>query len=118
VVVEGVQDCCFVKSIRYAGQEIPESGAELRSCQPLQIVLSATAGQVDGSVSDKATGEGATVALIPKEGASSAVTSSAASDAGAFQDPEFRKPSEGQAVTVTLDANGRQSVQLKVIPIQ
>jgi hypothetical protein len=141
VLVSGVPDNCYVKAIRYGGEEISNVGAECVNGSKLEIILSATAAQINGSVTDK-DGQpvvGATVALIPKDGAPLAVSGS--SDAagrfrfaglkpgeyrllawdeiepGAFMDPEFVKQFESGAEAVTLAASGRQSVELKVIRV-
>ena len=144
VGVRGAPDCCYVKSIRYGGERIPDagpdSGIEFASRSTLEITLSATAAQVEGAVVDK-DGKGvvgATVALIPRGAGTPAVRSVTTNEAGRYRfaglkpgdyqllawediepgaclDPDFRKAFESRAESVTLDANGHQTVQLKVI---
>ena len=113
---------------------------ELVDGTPLEIVLSATAGSITGTVADK---DGkpvvsATVALIPKEGGST-YTNTRSTDEngtftfqglkpgdyrvfawediedGAYNNPEFLKVWSSRATDVTLDPSGKQSVQMKVI---
>jgi hypothetical protein len=143
VSVGGVPDNCFVKSIRYGGQEVPEDGIDITSGGEMLVTLSATAGEVDGAVVDKEGKPvaGAMVALIPKDGPSTAIRGSSGDEKGgvifkglkpgeyrliawedippgAFQDPEFLKPYEGRGESVKLDAGAKQAIQLKVIPAQ
>ena len=143
VSVSGVPDNCFVKSIRYAGQEVPEDGIAINSAGEMTITLSATAGEVDGAVVDKAGKPvpGAIVALIPKDGPASAIQSRFGDEngavtfkglkpgeyrliawedipSGALQDPEFVKPFEGRGEAVKLDPGAKQAVQVKVIPAE
>jgi protocatechuate 3,4-dioxygenase beta subunit len=138
VSVSGVPDSCYVQSIRFGGQIVPDSGIEMSSPAPLDITLSATAAEVDGQIVDK-DGKpvaGAIVVLIPKEGA--AIRGSNTDETGAvtfkglkpgeyklfawedvepnaYQDPEFVKTFEGRAEAIKLDPSARQAVQVKVI---
>jgi protocatechuate 3,4-dioxygenase beta subunit len=138
--VSGVPDNCFVKSIQYAGQEVTAAGAEPNGNSAIEITLSATAGQVSGSVGDK-DGKpvaGAMVALFDK-GAEGAQPWNFYTDEngnftfkglkpgdynvlawediepGAYMDPEFLKKWESRAVEVKIDPSGSQALQLKVI---
>jgi protocatechuate 3,4-dioxygenase beta subunit len=143
VMVSGVPDNCYVKSIRFGGQEVPEDGVDIAGGGPFEITLSATAAEVDGAVVDK---EGkpvanATVALIPKDGPPTAIKANNTDEngavafkglkpgdyrllawedvpSGAYQDPEFLKPFEGRAASVKLDPSAKQAVQVKVIPVE
>jgi hypothetical protein len=143
VSVSGVPDTCYVKSIRYGGQPVPDEGVDILGSGLLEVILSATAGEVDGAVVDK-DGKpvaGAIVALIPKDGPATAIQGSSTDEKGAatfkglkpgeyrliawediqqsaYRDPEFVKPYEGRGETVKLDASARQAVQVKVIPAE
>jgi hypothetical protein len=137
--VGGIPDNCYVKSIRYGGQEVPDSGVEMTSGGPIEITLSATAAQVDGVVMDKdgKPSPGALVALIPQDGSRASGRSADENgivsfkglrpgdykilafediEPGAYMDPDFVKPFESRAKSVKLDANGHEAVQLKVVP--
>jgi hypothetical protein len=143
VSVTGVPDTCFVQSIRYGGQEVPDGGAEIAPGGSLDITLSATAGSIGGAVVDKdgKTVARATVALVPKGGPPTAIKGNTTDENGAFSfsglkpgdylvfgwedippgayaDPDFLKQYEGRAQTVALDRSGKQAVQLKVIPAE
>jgi len=143
VSVVGTPDNCFVKSIRFGGQEVPEDGIDVTSGGEMVIVLSATAGEVDGAVVDKEgkVVAGAIGALIPKDGPSTAIQSRVGDEygavtfkglkpgeyrliawedipPGAFLDPEFRKRFEGRGESVKLDASAKQAIQVKVIPAE
>jgi hypothetical protein len=138
VYVNGVPEGCFVKSIRYGGTDVSDDGIDMAAAAPLEIILSATAGDISAAVVDK---DGkpvpnALVALLPKEGKSTRANTTDEAGAvtfralkpgdyrlmafedipsGAYQDPEFIKPFEGSAATVKLDPSGRQAIQIQVI---
>jgi uncharacterized GH25 family protein len=143
VNVSGLPDGCYVKSIRYGGQDVPEDGADFLSGGPIEIVLSANAGEVSTTVVD---GDGkpvanALVALLPKDGPASAMQSRNSDEnggvsfrglkpgeyrifawedlePGAQQDPDVQKKYESRAATVKLEPAGKQAVQVKVIPAE
>ncbi len=136
----GVPDNCFIQSIKYAGQEVTEAGVEPNGNGVIEVILSATAGQVTGSVGDK-DGKpvaGAVVALFSKSTPSAQPRNSFADENGSFtfkglkpgdykllawedvepgasMDPEFVKPWESRAAEVKIEPSGTQAVQLKVI---
>ena len=139
--VSGFPDNCYLKSVRYGGREVPDTGVDMSAGGPLEITLSATAAAVDGVVMDKDNKPvaGAMVALIPKDG--SPITGRSADEngilsfkglkpgeykliawedvePGAWMDPDFVKPFESKAKSVKLDAGGHDAVQLKVIPVE
>jgi protocatechuate 3,4-dioxygenase beta subunit len=139
--VGGFPDNCYLKSVRYGGREVPESGIDMSGGGPLEITLSATAAAVDGVVMDKDNKPvaGATVALIPKDGTQISGRSADENgiisfkglkpgeykllawedvEPGAYMDPDFVKPFESKSKTVKLDASGHEAVQLKVIPVE
>jgi carboxypeptidase family protein len=143
VMVSGVPETCFVKSIRYGGQEMTDVGADIVPGGSIEITLSATAGTISGSAVDK-DGKpvpGAIVALAPKDGAPNSIKGNTTDENGAFSfsglrpgdylvygwedippgayaDPDFLKQYEGRAQTVKLDPSAKQAVQLKTIPAE
>ncbi|SPE30945.1 conserved exported hypothetical protein [Candidatus Sulfopaludibacter sp. SbA6] len=148
VSVAGAPDNCFVKSIKFGGQDVPEDGIDIASGGEMKITLSATAGEVDAAVVDKDSVlvAGAIVALIPADGRAMAGSSIAIQGRvgdeygavtfkglkpgeysliawediplGAFLDPEFRKPFEGRGESVKVDAGAKQAIQVTVIPAE
>ncbi len=141
ISVSGVPDTCFVKSIRYGGQEVPEDGIDITTGGTIDVTLSATAGEVSGAAVDKEGKPvtGAIMTLIPRDGPPTAIQSRSADEKGgvtfkglkpgeyrliawedippgAAQDPEFLRPFEGRGESVKLDASGKQAVQVKAIP--
>jgi uncharacterized surface anchored protein len=127
-----------VKSVKYGGSEVTDEGIEMTNGGALEITLSAAAARVDAVVMDKdgKAGWHAGVALIPKDGGSTVVQTADENgilsfkglkpgeyrliawedvETGAPYDPDFVKPYESQAKTVTLEASGHQEVQLKSI---
>jgi uncharacterized protein (DUF2141 family) len=138
VSVIGVPDNCYVKSVRYGGQEVPDDGLDMSAGGTLEVTLSATAGAVTATVvdSDGHPDAGATVVLLreavggPAHDADEAGVASfhglkpgdyrviAFEDIppGAWQDPDFLKPYEARAVDVKLEPSGTQAVQLKAVP--
>jgi hypothetical protein len=141
VNVSGVPDTCFVKSIRYGGQEVPEEGIDIVGAGTMEVVLSATAGEVDGSALDK-DGKpvpGAIVSLVPKDGSNIQIRSADENGGAAFkglkpgeyllmawedippgaaQAPEFFKPYEGRGEQVKVDPSAKKAVQIKTIPAE
>jgi hypothetical protein len=135
----GVPDSCFVKSIRYGSEEIGDTGSEFVNGATMEITLSGTAGQIDGSVADSGHRvAGATVVLKPKGVSAFSVTT--ADHAGAFRfgglrpgeyrvlavdgtepgtypDPDLIELLEGKAESVSLAAKGRQTVHLELIAV-
>lgn len=141
ISVSGLPEGCYVKSIRYGGQEVPDEGVDITSAGTIDVTLSATAGEVDGAAVDKEGKPvpGAIVALVPKDGLPTTIQTRSADEKGAVtfkgmkpgeyrliawedippgaaQDPEFLKPFEGRGESVKLDASGKQAVQVKAIP--
>jgi hypothetical protein len=138
--VTGVPDTCYVKSIQYGGRDVTEEGIEMTNGSTLEVVLSATAAQVDAVVMDK-DGKAAwnsTVALAPKDGTNIVVRTTDENgmislrglkpgdyrlyawedvEQGAPFDPDFLKKYEGQSKSVKLDASGHEAVQLKAIVV-
>ena len=138
VTVTGVPETCYVKSVKYGGSEVSDEGVEMTGGGPLEITLSAAAARVDAVVMDKdgKSGWHAVVALIPKDGGSTMVQTADENgilsfkglrpgeyrliawddvETGAPYDPDFVKPYESQAKTVSLQAAGHEAVQLKSI---
>jgi hypothetical protein len=131
---------CYVKSVRYAGQEVARAGFELTGDGQLEIVLSSTAAVLEGSVTGadgKPAGE-AGIVVAPVAGALPARTGNA--DAGgnfyfanllpgeyrvaawdaaspeANDPPESLGPFARYAKTVTLGESGHEKAQVTVVP--
>jgi len=140
--VSGVPETCYVKSIMFGGQPVPDEGIDIQGGGPIEVTLSATAGSIDGAVVDK-DGKpvgGALVALYPNAtGRDNGNNIRQTNETGtvsfkglkpgsyrliawedipwdAAQDPDFVKPFEGRGESVKLDASGHQAVTVKVIP--
>ena len=131
---------CYVKSVRYAGQEVARTGFELTGDGQLEIVLSSAAAVLEGSVTGadgKPAGE-AGVAVAPVVGALPARTGSAdahgnfyfanlppgeyrvaawdAASPEANDPPESLGPFARYAKTVTLGESGHEKAQVTVVP--
>jgi protocatechuate 3,4-dioxygenase beta subunit len=132
---------CYVKSIRYGGQDLPDGGAEIIPGAELEIAIGGDAGMVDGTALDQDGHPmpGAVVALIPKDGKTAMDTTSDEHgkfqfqavapgeyrllawedvERGAWQDAEFVKPFDDRATVVKVSPSGRATVQLKTIPAE
>jgi protocatechuate 3,4-dioxygenase beta subunit len=143
VTVNGLPDTCYVKSVRYAGQEVTEAGADITPGSAIEVTLSATAGTISGAVVDKdgKSVAGAIVALMPKDGPPTAIKGNNTDENGAFSfsglkpgdylvygwedippgaymDPDFLKQYDGRAQAVKLDPSAKQAVQVKVVPAE
>jgi len=136
--VGGLPDTCFVKSIRYGGQDVTEAGVEPAANTSIEITVSTTAGLVTGTVADKDgnASAGSTVVLIPvnkDQPANSTTTDENGAftfhalkpgdykviawedvESGAWQDPEFMKPWESKTTDVKIDPSGKATVQIRV----
>jgi len=140
VNVGGMPDGCYLRSIRYGGQELTPAGADFNSRDPLDVVLSAQAGQIAGTVNDKDghTVLRAIVVLIPNDASLGDLQAQTTDDNGAFtfdrlhpgqykvlawedmepgayQDPEFRKLYIGRAADINVGPRDQQKAQLRVI---
>jgi hypothetical protein len=138
--VSGLPDTCFVQSIKYGGQEVTDAGVDMVPGATLDVVISATAGSVTGTVTDKngMPVASAIVVLIPKDGSASRTHENNTDENGSFtmkglkpgdyrlfawediedgayNDPEFLKQWSSRAADVKLDPSGQQTVQIKVI---
>ena len=143
VSVAGVPDSCYVKTIRFGGQPVPEDGVDMLSGGLLEVILSATAGEADATIVDKDGNpvSGALVALISKEKGLDGMQSRSSDEKGtvtfkglkpgdyrliawediprgASQDPEFVQRFESRGESVKIDASGQKSIQIKVIPVE
>lgn len=144
VSVTGLPDSCYVKAIKFGGQEVDSDvGIDLSGGTPaaLEILLSTAAAEVDGAVTDRDNKPvaGASVALIPKDGKYAHYRSATTDQNGAFtlknltpgeykafawediemnayQDPEFVKTYDSLGTELKLKENGRESPQMKIIP--
>jgi protocatechuate 3,4-dioxygenase beta subunit len=124
VEVKGVPESCYVKSIKYAGEEILDVGAEPVNGAKLEITLSATAGRIEGVVTDRDSNavSGAAVALRTKDGAPAGARTVVTDEAGSFhfgglRPGEYRVSASEDfdtgAAGLSLGANGRETVRLK-----
>jgi protocatechuate 3,4-dioxygenase beta subunit len=132
---------CFLKSLRYGGREIPESGADLTTGQPFEIVLSSGAAIVEGTVVDREGKPvyGAALALAPKDSSLAKTRTGFADDSGKFffdnnppgeyrllawedvnpaalNDASFLDRFDAAATLVKLEPLGRQTVHPVAIP--
>jgi hypothetical protein len=134
----------YVKSVRVGNQEAIETGAAIAGPVPVEIVLSATAGQITGTVQDSKQQplSSVTVALIPDSARrnqfwlfKSATTTQTGTftfsgiapgdytvlswediEDGAYQDPELIRLYESQGKTVKIKDGSSESIQLQAIP--
>jgi protocatechuate 3,4-dioxygenase beta subunit len=143
VNVTGIPDGCYVKSIRFGGQEVPDDGISMASGGIMQVILSATAGTITATIADKDGNpvQGATVALYQKDAPVASAKSASSNESGtasfkglkpadylviawedipsgAYLDPLFVKPYESRGETVKVGASSQQAVQVKVIPAE
>jgi hypothetical protein len=141
IAVHGFPDTCYVQSIRYGGAEVPADGAEMHAGGTLEITLSCQAAQLDAVVTtqDDKVAPHAAFALVPKGGGAAIaritdengyvslrglkpgdyqVFAWEDAEEGAQLDPDFRKPFESQAKSISIDPSAHASVQLKAIPAQ
>jgi len=147
VVVTGLPAGAYLKSILVAGQERPDGSADIAGSAPIEIVLALGAAQLTGSVTDSEGKPASEVelTLFPEsperqrrrdlfrvttsdQDGQFRFTDVAPGDykvlawqnleAGAIQDPEFRRQFEAKAKSVSLGINGQESVELKEIPAE
>jgi hypothetical protein len=137
-----VPDGLYVKSITEDGRDVQESGIDLTAggmSVPVQVVLSANGGSIEGSVEN---GAGAKVTLIPSDpqaprSLAKMVVAGAdghfafpvvapgryklyawedVDENAALYDAAFRKPFDNQAQTVDVDEKQKATAQLHLIP--
>ena len=132
----------YVKSIRFADEEALDGRIDLtKTSGPLTILLGADVGEVEGTVK-KANGDPAVRVLVTliAYGRRDLSQSGFTGEQGKFhlrgvapgeykifawedvpfgapQDPEFRKPFEKQGLTLKMEPNGQQTVELTTIVI-
>jgi protocatechuate 3,4-dioxygenase beta subunit/5-hydroxyisourate hydrolase-like protein (transthyretin family) len=131
---------CYVKSVRYAGQDVPRTGFEFTGDGQLEVVLSNSAAILEGSVTG-ANGKpagGAAIVVAPSAGSAPVRTGNAdahgnfyfaglppgdysvlAWDAAAPEasdPPESLGPLARSAKTVKLGENAHEKVQVTVAP--
>lgn len=130
---------CYVREVKFHGQEISWDNFDVSTSGQLEIVLSAAAGQIAGTVAD-ADGKPfpiSTVTLMAADG-KSRPEKAAVDDSGAFRftnlrpgayklyaweevdddlwpDPDFLKKYDDQATQVTVAPHETKTVQLRVI---
>jgi hypothetical protein len=138
VNVAGYPETAYVKSIQYGGADVTEDGVQMTSGGTLDIVLSATAGQMDLVVitKDGKAANGSQV-LVLKDG--SPTQSRTADDNGMLSlrglkpgdykviawedvdtsqlwDTEFLRKFENDMKSVKIGPSGHEAVQLKALP--
>jgi hypothetical protein len=145
VQVNDGPDGSYVKSVRFGGRDATAEGLDLTSgvTDSLLVTLSLEAAQVDGVVqdSDNKPVAGATVVLVPdsrrfslysedRTGQNGAFSLKGITpgdykllawediETGAYQDPEFLKKYGSKAESLSLKANDRRTIQVKVIPFE
>jgi len=140
--IRNLPDGCYVREVKFRDQEISWDGFDISASGPLEIVLSTTAAQIAGTVSDN---EGkpfpiSTVVLIAADGRSRPAKETV-DDNGNFRfthvrpgaykllawqevdddlwpDADFRKKYEDRAVDVTVAGRESKTAQLRVIPFE
>ncbi|HXS96779.1 MAG TPA: carboxypeptidase-like regulatory domain-containing protein [Candidatus Limnocylindrales bacterium] len=140
--INSLPDGCYVRELKFRDQEISWDRFDISASGPLEILLSTTAAQIAGTVSDT---DGkpfpiSTVVLIPADGKTRSAKQTV-DDNGNFRfthlrpgtyklfawqevdddlwpDAEFRKKYENRAVDVTVAARESKTVQLRVIPFE
>jgi hypothetical protein len=150
VTLAGLPDGFYVKAIRCGDADVSLSGLAVSGGppEPVEIVVSPRAGQIDGSVQNLKTlqpAPEATVALVPREKERRdlpAYYQQATTDQsgrftfknlppggysvfawedvedGAWMDPDFMKPLEANGEPVTVRESGRETVQVRLIPAE
>jgi hypothetical protein len=145
VNVTSLPDNLYVKAIRLGNLDVLTQGLSIHSGgDPLAILLSASAAQVDGTVNDASDqpAAGVTVVAVPNgkrrdypffykvattdDTGHFALTGLAPGEyklfawedveAGAWQDPNFLQPFENSARALSVGETGHETVQLKSIP--
>ncbi|HEV8145318.1 MAG TPA: carboxypeptidase regulatory-like domain-containing protein, partial [Bryobacteraceae bacterium] len=142
----GLPEGCYAKQIRFGGQDVTRSVVDLTSGAggQIEIVVSPKAAQVNGVVRN-AKGETAKDTMltlwqsVDETGAPEFIRSFRTDENGSFRftslapgeyriaaweqvdgglvsNPDFRKQFESSAVTVKLQENSRENVEVKVIP--
>jgi hypothetical protein len=137
VDVRGLCATCYVKSLRYAGRDVPEFGVDFSFEGALEIVVSPSAASLDGVAVDRQgrPAGGATVILAAADTAGKIVTGQA-NQSGAFHfaalppgvyrvlawqgvapeaSPEALAPFQAQATAVSLTENARGTVRVAAI---
>ena len=136
---ETLPEGCYLETVKFAGQELPADGFDSMTAGPIEIVLSHKAATVTGTVLDdqEKPFAGATLTLIASNG-QSLPRKATAGDDGSFkltglrpgtyrlfaweevdddvwQDPDFLKKHEVDALPVTVGPSETQTVQPHVI---
>jgi hypothetical protein len=130
-------DNCYIKSVRYGGREVPEGAIDFTGDGELEVVVSAAAASIDGVALNPQgrPASGATVMLASAD-VPGLVLSGTAGATGNFRfgglrpgayrayawegaapdaSPEALAPFQGQAGTVQLQENARETLRLATI---
>lgn len=135
----------YLQSVRFGDRDVTDTGFDLSAGSPgsLEVLLNSDGAEISGVVAgdDGIPMSGVTVALIPNTRQSRLFKGDTTDQSGAFKfqglapgdynllawedvawgawyDPEFLKPVEGKAESVTVKENDRKSVTLKAIPVE
>jgi len=139
VKISRVPEGCYIASIQYGGEKVPDSGIAYSNGATLEIAIGTDGARVDGNTLDKDDNplEGGVVALIPADG-KSATRSVKSGPRGAFringvppgeykllawddvgqddlENPDFIKQFDSQATGVTLSPSGTATESIRVI---
>jgi uncharacterized surface anchored protein len=140
VNVLGIPNTCYLKSVTFAGRDVTSEGLDLSAGGPMEVTISAAAGQIDAMILDKDNKPvaGAVVAIIPKEGSTMVFTADDSGilsakglkpgdykllawedvESGAPSDPDFIQQFEKKTKSVKLDKAGHEAIQLTAIADQ
>ena len=144
IQVAGLPEGCYLKAVRLGETGVLENSAVINpGAGPLEITISTAGGQAEGVVLDSGgqPAPGAVVVLVPdarRRGQSELYKIANTSqdgrfslkgippgdyklfawqdvEQGAWQDPDFLKPFENAGESISIQENGRQAVQLKLL---
>ena len=142
----GIPQGSYLKSIKLGDSDVTDSGLDFTSGPPggeLTVVVSTAGAQVDGSVQNdkQEPATGVTVVLIPANKAERLLKQTSVDQNGNFsvkgvapgdyrvyafdylepgsaQDPDWLKPFESKGTKISVQENGHESLQLKLVLTQ
>jgi hypothetical protein len=137
--IEAANMCptCYLKSVRYAGRDVPEQGIEFQGEGELELAISPAGAALDGVALDpqRQPAPGASV-TVTRAGGFGHILSGKADEHGAFHfaglrpgvyrvyaweggtpeiSPDALAPFQSRATTVTLEENGHEKTQVTAI---
>jgi protocatechuate 3,4-dioxygenase beta subunit len=132
---------CYLQSVRFAGRDLTDMRVKVDGSGPMEINLAASEAAAEGTVTDSAGKpvNNAIVTFVPKDGAPSGFRTAPTNRTGFFiasgmrpgaydvfawesvdysaaQSPEYVKQFASRAKSITVEAAGRQTIQLTAIP--